>query len=117
MTPQSSPMEDWFERFWHRILKWDAADGLYTLERQYPIGPFFVDFAHTLTRTVIEIDGAYHALSKDQMLHDLRRQYYLAEQGWTVLRFTGKQVYHCAPQCVRAAQAHITARLKELDLA
>ena len=57
--------------------------------RQHPVGPFFADFACVSTKLVVEIDGGYH----DEMGEsDLSRQAYLEEHGWSVIRFTDRDV-------------------------
>ncbi len=51
--------------------------------RQLPIGPYFADFACREERLVIELDGSQHAESE----YDRRRDSFMLEQGWSVLRF------------------------------
>lgn len=105
----TSPMEDWFYRFWSRLIK-DDQQTAYALERQYPIGPYYADFSHIGTQTIIENDGkAYHS-SKEQMLADLKRQAQLEAQDWTVLRFSGAHVRNHAVQCVQVVRKHITTQ-------
>jgi len=53
--------------------------------RQHPIGPFVADFYCAAAKLVVEIDGAYH--SEDaQIEHDRRRDAYLGELGYRVVR-------------------------------
>lgn len=55
---------------------------------QYPIGNFFVDFAHPAARLVIECDGAaFHQDRKKDALRDAQ----LNAEGWTVFRITGRE--------------------------
>lgn len=57
---------------------------------QYPIGPFWADFALPDYRLVIELDGyQYH---KDRKEQDHQRDLYMEKRGWTVMRFTYKDV-------------------------
>ncbi len=51
--------------------------------RQLPIGPYFADFACRDSRLVVELDGSQHLHSD----HDRRRDRFMVEQGWSVLRF------------------------------
>ncbi len=51
--------------------------------RQQSIGPYIVDFVHFGTRLVIECDGGQH----NDSTHDCRRDAWLNEQGFKVLRF------------------------------
>ena len=51
--------------------------------RQFPIGPYFADFACREDHLVIELDGSQHADSD----YDRRRDKFMVEQGWSVLCF------------------------------
>jgi very-short-patch-repair endonuclease len=57
--------------------------------RQYPIGPFFADFACREAKLVIELDGGQHADSAT----DAGRTAYLKAQGYRVLRFWNNDVW------------------------
>ena len=59
--------------------------------RQALLGPYTVDFACHRASLVIEVDGGVHNLS-EVAVRDLRRDEWLAAQGYQVLRFTTKQV-------------------------
>lgn len=59
--------------------------------RQAPLGPYTVDFACHRAGLVIEIDGGVHSLP-EVAVRDLRRDQWLAAQGYRVLRFTTRQV-------------------------
>jgi hypothetical protein len=50
--------------------------------RQLPIGPYFADFACRRAKLIVELDGSQHAESE----RDKRRDAFLAQEGWTVLR-------------------------------
>jgi very-short-patch-repair endonuclease len=51
--------------------------------RQFSIGPYFADFACREEHLVIELDGSQHADSS----YDRRRDQFMVDQGWSVLRF------------------------------
>lgn len=53
-------------------------------KRQYPIGPYFADFACVKFKLVIEIDGGQHA---HQVEYDSARDEFIRDQGFDVLRF------------------------------
>jgi very-short-patch-repair endonuclease len=57
--------------------------------RQYPIGPYFADFACLSRRLVIEIDGDHHAF---QVAADARRTAAMEREGWRVVRFWANEV-------------------------
>jgi len=49
--------------------------------RQYPIGPYFADFACLTARLVVEVDGAGHDEEADR-----RKTEYLQARGFRVMR-------------------------------
>lgn len=76
--------------------------GLVNIRLQYPVGPYRTDLAIPAVRLAIEADGAaYHNKANDD-----KRDAYFASQGWTVIRFTGSQIYRDAESCAE--------RVKEL---
>ncbi len=62
--------------------------GGYKFTRQFPIGPYFADFACRDRWLVVEVDGSQHADSH----HDRRRDSYLRDRGWSTLRFWNTDV-------------------------
>jgi len=61
-------------------------------QRQYPIGPYFADFACRETHLVVELDGATHSTAEERA-HDQRREAFMSSQGWSVIRFWNADVY------------------------
>ena len=59
--------------------------------RQHPIGPYLADFACLEAKLVIELDGGQH-FEPPQAEADARRTAALAALGYTVLRFSNRQV-------------------------
>ncbi|AUX68714.1 hypothetical protein CHX26_03585 [Porphyrobacter sp. HT-58-2] len=57
--------------------------------RQMPVGPFFADFLCRELQLVGELDGFSHDVAPE---HDARRDAWMAERGFTVLRFTNAAV-------------------------
>lgn len=60
--------------------------------RQQNIGPYFVDFLCRERRLVIEVDGATHSTPKE-VAHDARREAYLRDEGYCVLRVSNDDVF------------------------
>jgi very-short-patch-repair endonuclease len=58
--------------------------------RQQPIGPYIVDFVTFEKKLVIELDGGQHAMEREK---DEKRDAWLKEQGYEVLRFWDNQVF------------------------
>lgn len=79
---------------------WDAAQGHLDLVCQYPIGKFFIDFSVVNTSLLIEIDGHDYHKTREQRSRDAKRDRELHAMGYTVLRFTGSEVYNDPAGCV-----------------
>lgn len=65
-------------RVWQRIRGKQLG---FQFTRQLSIGPYFADFAARRIKLVVEIDGDQH-----EATHDARRDHFMKEQGWEVLR-------------------------------
>ena len=59
--------------------------------RQYPVGPYVVDFLCIEARLVVEVDGGGHD-TEEQRLADAMRSEYLESRGYTVARFWNNEV-------------------------
>ena len=58
--------------------------------RQYPVGPYVVDFVCLSHKLIIELDGSQHA---DQVDYDNQRTEYLEHFGFRVLRFWNSELF------------------------
>ena len=63
--------------------------GGWKFRRQYPVGPFIVDFICVEKNVVIEVDGGQHA---ENAALDLQRSAYLNKMGYRVVRFWNNEV-------------------------
>jgi len=63
----------------------------YTIERGGGQFPYRIDFALPTVRLAVEIDGESHR-SQERRERDRRKDEYLGQRGWTVLRFTNREV-------------------------
>jgi very-short-patch-repair endonuclease len=63
-------------------LRGRQVEGAY-FRRQHPVGDYFADFYCTELMLVVVVDGSQHSESP----HDHRRDAWLTERGYTVLRF------------------------------
>ena len=59
--------------------------------RQVPLGRYYADFACHGNRVVIEVDGDTHG-SDGAIYHDARRDTFIANQGYRVLRVSNGDV-------------------------
>ena len=64
----------------------------------------YIDFAHSETRTAIEIDGNDHLDRQDD---DRLREWELQQLGWNILRFTNTQIWKDPHGCAIIVQEHI----------
>ena len=62
--------------------------GGYKFVRQFPIGPYFVDFLCRQRHLVVEVDGSQHVDSK----RDRVRDEYMRSAGYSVIRFWSADV-------------------------
>jgi len=72
---------------WHRLRNRQLA-GL-KFRRQRPLGSFVVDFVCLERRLVIELDGGQHTTQQQE---DARREAFLMQRGYRVLRFWNHEV-------------------------
>ncbi len=61
--------------------------------RQHGIGPYIVDFYHSDTKTIIEVDGDIHFVEDDNIIRDRNRQKWLEENGYRVLRYNNVDIF------------------------
>ena len=63
--------------------------GGWKFSRQMPVGPYFADFLCREAQLIIELDGYSHDM---RQIYDNRRDRWLAQNGYRVLRFTNDDV-------------------------
>jgi very-short-patch-repair endonuclease len=76
-------------RLWH-ILR-DRGSGA-KFRRQFPFGPYILDFYCLERRLVIEVDGSQH-YEADGLAKDAERTALLEKSGLRMLRFTNLEVF------------------------
>jgi len=84
------------------VLIWQRVKGGQTglkFRKQHPIGGYVADFYCAAGRAVVEIDGAAHE-QEHAMAHDARRDTFLADNGYRVLRVTAADVLRDADAAV-----------------
>ena len=63
--------------------------GGWKFSRQMPVGPYFADFLCRKAQLIVELDGYSHDM---RQAYDERRDLWLTEYGYRVLRFTNRDV-------------------------
>lgn len=72
----------------------------------YQVGMYQYDFAFPELKIDVEIDGSTHELPKVKKI-DERRDTFSKENGWTVLRFTAKQVKQDVISCINHLKQYL----------
>jgi len=80
-------MTDAERRLWRHLRNREL--GGWKSRRQYPVGPYIVDFICPERNMVIEVDGGQHAENVGQ---DIQRSAYLSKMGYRVFRFWNNEV-------------------------
>ena len=80
--------------------------------RETPVGPYIADFAWLSARLIVEVDGDSHETENGRR-HDLRRDAFLKNQGFTVLRFDNTQVLEGPDYVFLTIESHIVPFLKK----
>ena len=69
----------------------DSGHGGLKFRRQHPLGPYILDFYCASARLAVEIDSEGHGFA-DQLLHDERRDAWVARRGILTLRVAAGEV-------------------------
>jgi very-short-patch-repair endonuclease len=80
--------ESYPESFFKSVIKNELIDQCYHFN--YPYGRYALDFAWLHKKKCIEIDGDQHLYNEDQRKSDIRKDAYLNNSGWQVLRIRWK---------------------------
>lgn len=91
----------WEKKLWTQL----KSNAFHTrFRRQQPIGAYIVDFVSFEYHLIIELDGSQH----QDALRDKKRDAYLANQGFTVLRFWNNQIDAELDSVLEAIHAALT---------
>ena len=91
---------------WHRVRARRLCG--YKFVRQSQVGPYFADFLCREAKLVVELDGSQHVESP----RDDRRDTYLVQQGYQVLRFWNDDVNRGIDSVCETIVAAIDGRLE-----
>ncbi|MGB9365286.1 MAG: endonuclease domain-containing protein [Xanthobacteraceae bacterium] len=76
--------------------------------RQVPIGPYVADFCSLKAKLIVEVDGNQHGFD-ESLSKDAKRTAYLTSQGFSVLRFSNREVMTELSGVLEAIYAHLTS--------
>jgi very-short-patch-repair endonuclease len=80
--------------------------------RETPVGPYIADFAWLSARVIVEVDGDSHETDRGRS-HYQRRDQFLKNEGFTVLRFDNDQVLDGPDYVFLTIERHIASFLKQ----
>lgn len=86
----------------------------YKFRRQYNMGYCIVDFYCHELKLIIEIDGYSHQ-NEDSYNHDLKRQKFLENSGYKVIRFTDEQILKDLDNVINTIMYKITMLSRTKD--
>lgn len=75
-------------------------------------GRYRVDFILKDARMIIELDGHEYHSTKEQLERDAIRQRYLTRAGYSVIRFTGREINRDPAACVREVRVMYEERMR-----
>ena len=81
--------------------------GGYKFVRQFPLGPYFVDFLCREHRLVVEVDGSQHSGSE----YDEHRNAFMRDMGYMVIRFWSHDVVKSRQSVCETILAALDGRL------
>lgn len=73
-----------------------------------------VDFLLKDARLIVELDGHEYHSTKEQLEKDAVRQRYLSRAGYTVIRFTGREIFRGAEACVEELRTIYKERIQRM---
>jgi very-short-patch-repair endonuclease len=73
--------------------------GGYKFRKEFPFHPYTIDFVCLSSRLAIEVDGMAHDMG-DNPQRDLRRDRFLMQRGFRVLRVPAREVLTDLENCV-----------------
>jgi len=76
-------------------------------------GRYRVDFILKDARLIIELDGHQYHSTKEQLEKDAIRQRYLTRAGYTVIRFTGREINRSPESCVEEVRQIYRERIQQ----
>ena len=87
------------EKFIIKVIANEFTDKNYIHE--FPQGIYSIDFAWPAKKKAIEIDGQQHERFEEYRLRDKRKDKFLFENGWKVLRLKWTDILHDTKQRIQ----------------
>jgi len=94
------------EEFFIKVIENEFTDKNYV--REYSIGKFALDFAWIHKKLCIEIDGEQHQRFQEYRERDERKDKFLKDSGWKVLRIEWQKMYKDPKHWIQIAKDFVT---------
>jgi very-short-patch-repair endonuclease len=95
------------QRLWWHLRHRLPTDGTH-FRRQVPIGHYVADFCCLKSKLIVEVDGNQHGFDNNRE-KDAKRTSYLASQGFSVLRFSNREVMTEINGVLEAIYSHLNS--------
>lgn len=93
------------EKFFIEVIENEFNDKDY--DREFPIGIYSIDFAWKHKKLAIEIDGDQHQRFEEIIERDKRKDKFLSDNDWKVLRIKWKDLYNDTKNWIKIAKEFI----------
>jgi very-short-patch-repair endonuclease len=87
----------------------------YQFRRQYPIGPYFADFACLAQRLVVKLDGSQH-ITNEAVDYDNRRTEFIKSQNWTLIRIPNADIKKNLDEVLHSLELALSGQEKASEL-
>lgn len=81
----------YIEKLFINLIKEENLENKYDIIKEYPVYPYFIDFAFENIKVAIELDGNQH-LNNDRILSDKNKDDLLFQNGWRTLRISSYDI-------------------------
>ena len=87
-NPEFKPWsrESYNEKLFRKIIENNNLGQIYDIIKEYPMFPYYIDFAFTNVKLAVEIDGSLHWKNKNRIESDKKKDELLISNGWKVYR-------------------------------
>ncbi|MBL0145616.1 MAG: leucine--tRNA ligase [Chitinophagaceae bacterium] len=82
----------------------------YKFRRQHPIAGYIPDFVCLEKKLIVEIDGDYHN-QEEQKKYDAARENWLAENGFSMIRFTNQDVNNALQTVIKQIEETLNKKV------
>jgi very-short-patch-repair endonuclease len=93
------------EEFFMKVIQNEFEDK--NVQTEFPVGIYSLDFAWIKKNKVIEIDGGQHQRFQEYIERDKRKDTYLTDNGWKILRIPWNTMYNNTKETIQLCKDFI----------